>query len=108
MTEALKGNENHVHHSDTATSISEETGQSFFGMLAEMLGDIAAELQKDMEEAGDKLVEMKEDGDDDSAMFTETQQEFQAAQQEFSMFLEVASTILKSIGQAAQTMARQN
>lgn len=80
-------------------------GGSFFETLGALFGELAGQLQENMISKGEDM--QANQGADDGS-FAQAQSEFQAAQQEFSMFMEVVSTSLKSIGQAAQTMARQN
>jgi len=84
---------------------TDPTAQSFFEMLGALLGELAGQLQSEMVEKGKEMQEAQE-GSGEDGEFAKAQSEFQAAQQEYTMFMEVVSTILKNLGQSAQTLAR--
>lgn len=103
MTEAVTNSANII--SEGIAENEKNPGGSFFEMLGELLGTLAGQLQENMTLAG-KDMQSNQGAEDGS--FAEAQSDFQSAQQEFSMFMEVVSTVLKSLGQSAQSLARQN
>ena len=91
-------------NSTTASSNCGCLGEmSFFEMLAKVFGDIAEELETDMRDKGEAL---QDAGAGDDNQFARAQSEFNAAVQEFTMFMETINTVLQQIGQAAQSQVR--
>ena len=73
--------------------------------LAKALGRASGKHLENVIELGKDLGEI--DAKEDPAAFAEKQAEFQAANQIFKMFQEAISTLVKSIGEAINTLARK-
>lgn len=89
------------HAKDNVEGEGDKEGKSWLEVLAASMGKMLGERAQKMMDASEK---MKNAGDDQQAFF-DANSDFQAQGQMFSMLNNAASNILKTIGQAINTMA---
>jgi len=103
---------------DALTQLAKEAGEegektngggegNFFEQLARALGEQVGQRAANMLEAKDQMEQTGGDSQEDAQEFMKAQNEFQVQAQMFKIVNDMASNIIKTIGEALDTMARK-
>ncbi|MCG8317045.1 MAG: hypothetical protein MI976_27825 [Pseudomonadales bacterium] len=80
---------------------------NFLETLARAMGELVGARASQMLDAKDKMMETGGDSQEDAQEFMKAQSEFQTQAQMFKILNDMASNVIKTIGEALDTMARK-